>query len=41
MHHLTAGDRNICVTTRRNTLQTSISNALDVDTRRRDNATIT
>lgn len=41
IHHLTAGDRNIQVTTRPNALQTSICTALDIDTRTWDNATIT
>lgn len=41
VHHLTAGDRNIQVTTRRNALQASICAALDVDTRTWDKATIT
>ena len=41
IHHLTAGDRDISVTTRRNALQSAICTALDVDTRTWDNATIT
>jgi transposase len=41
VHHLTAGDRNIRVTTRRNALQAQILAALDVDTRGWDKATIT
>jgi transposase len=41
VHHLTAGERNITVTTRRNPLQAAILNALDVDTHTWDNATIT
>jgi transposase len=41
IHHLTAGDRNIRVTTRRNALQARILAALDVDTATWDNATIT
>ena len=41
IHHLTAGDRDIRVTTRPNALQTSIFDALNIDTRRCDNATIT
>jgi len=41
VHHLTAGDRNIRVTTRRNALQAQILAALDVDTTSWDNATIT
>ena len=41
VHHLTAGDRNIRVTTRRNALQAQILAALDVDTAGWDKATIT
>lgn len=41
VHHLTAGDRQIRVTTRRNGLQAGICAALDVDTRTWDHATIT
>jgi hypothetical protein len=41
IHHLSAGERNITVTTRRNPLQAAILNALDVDTHHWDNATIT
>jgi transposase len=41
VHHLTAGDRNIRVTTRRNPLQAQILAALDVDTASWDKATIT
>ena len=41
VHHLTAGDREIRVTTRPNALQASICTALGVDTRQWDNATIT
>jgi len=41
VHHLTAGDRNIRITTRRNGLQTAILTALDVDTHTWDQATIT
>jgi hypothetical protein len=41
IHHLTAGDRDIRVTTRRNTLQAQILAALDVDTHSWDTATIT
>jgi hypothetical protein len=41
VHHLTAGDRNIRVTTRRNALQAQILAALDVDTASWDKATIT
>ena len=41
VHHLTAGDRNIRVTTRRNALQAQILAALDVDTHNWDKATIT
>ncbi len=41
IHHLTAGDRDISVTTRRNALQASLCTALGVDTRTWDNATIT
>jgi len=41
VHHLTAGDRNIRVTTRRNALQAQILAALGVDTRSWDAATIT
>jgi len=41
VHHLTAGDRNIRVTTRRNPLQARILAALDVDTADWDKATIT
>jgi transposase len=41
VHHLTAGDRNIRVTTRRNALQAQILAALDVDTASWDTATIT
>ena len=41
IHHLTAGDRNIRVTTRRNGLQAQILVALDVDTTSWDKATIT
>lgn len=41
IHHLTAGDREIRVTTRRNALQASICTALDVDTRQWDTASIT
>jgi hypothetical protein len=40
VHHLTAGDRNIRVTTRRNALQAQILAALDVDTASWDKATI-
>ncbi len=41
IHHLTAGEREIRVTTRRNALQASICTALDVDTRTWDTASIT
>ena len=41
IHHLTAGERDITVTTRRNALQAAICTALAVDTRNWDNATIT
>ena len=41
VHHLTAGDRNIRVTTRRNPLQAQILGAIDVDTADWDKATIT
>ena len=41
VHHLTAGDRRVTVTTRRTPLQASILAALDVDTHHWDNATIT
>jgi hypothetical protein len=41
VHHLTAGDRNIRVITRRNPLQAQILAALDVDTAGWDEATIT
>jgi transposase len=41
VHHLTAGDRNIRVTTRRSPLQAQILAALDVDTASWDKATIT
>ena len=41
IHHLTANDREIRVTTRRNALQSNICTALGVDTRTWDNATIT
>lgn len=41
IHHLTADNREIRVTTRRNTLQSNICTALGVDTRTWDNATIT
>ncbi len=41
IHHLTAGERDITVTTRRNALQAAICTALDVDTRNWDNTTIT
>lgn len=41
IHHLTAGDPNIQVTTRRNSLQASICTALDIDTRNWDTAAIT
>jgi transposase len=41
IHHLTAGERHITVTTRRNPLQAAILTALGVDTHNWDNATIT
>jgi hypothetical protein len=41
IHHLTAGQRHVTVTTRRTPLQAAILAALDVDTRTWDNATIT
>jgi hypothetical protein len=41
VHHLTADDRNIRVTTRRNALQARILTALDIDTASWDKATIT
>ena len=41
VHHLTAGHRNIRVTTRRNALQAQILAALDINTTSWDNATIT
>ena len=41
IHHLTAGDRQIRVTTKRNPLQASICTALGIDTHTWDNATIT
>jgi len=41
IHHLTAGDRQVTVTTRRTPLQAAILAALDVDTHTWDNATIT
>jgi transposase len=41
IHHLTAGERHITVTTRRNGLQAAILTALDVNTHTWDQATIT
>lgn len=41
IHHLTAGERHITVTTRRNPLQTAILTTLGVNTHTWDNATIT
>jgi hypothetical protein len=41
IHHLTAGERHVTVTTRRNSLQAAILAALDVDTHTWDQATIT
>jgi len=41
IHHLTAGERHVTVTTRRSPLQAAILAALDVDTHTWDNATIT
>ena len=40
VHHLTAGDRDVSVITRRNSLQTAICTALAVNTTTWDNATI-
>jgi transposase len=41
VHHLTAGDRHVTVTTRRTSLQAAVLAALDVDTHHWDKATIT
>ena len=41
IHHLTAGERHVTVTTRRNALQAAILAALDVNTHTWDQATIT